>query len=75
MPFVEKLAPGVGRDWAGGLRKIAERDQEGADSEAMIAWREFLQAFRRGEFDVTVRLRGQTYIFADKDAIDRFIRR
>lgn len=75
MPFVEKLGPGVGKDWSGALRKMERRDREGADREAMIAWREFVRAFRRGEFDMEVRVRGRTIKCADWNAIDQFIRR
>lgn len=65
----------LGRDWGTALRKMEERDHERADQEAQDAWREFVREYRRGSFDVEVKIRRKTLIFADKDAIDRFIRR
>ncbi len=61
-------------DWGTGIRRMVDNMPD-PDEEARIAWREFVDKFRKGDFDLPVQSGGQTYIFADRDKIDQFIRR
>lgn len=62
-------------DWGRAIRDIHDAHDRDADEDAPLLWREFVRKFRKGDFDLPVQSGGQTYIFADRDKIDRFIRR